>query len=116
MTPYRHPYPITAYRPVGQDSPRTYVDMGRLGAVVGLCGAGAANLWRLQRDEISRTTAVVDTLRVGVASGLATAAASLVAGQFRSPTLSLLATLATGTAVMYALNAEHTAEENTNER
>lgn len=79
--------------------------MAKLGTVVGLAGAGAANLHRLQQGEIASREAALNTLRTGVASGLATAAATLVAGQFRSPTLALAATLLTGTAAMYALNS-----------
>lgn len=104
-------YPSTYY-PAPYAYPRSgYLEMGKLGFTVGVCGAGAANLRRYQGGEIERSAAVVDTLRTGVASGLATAAASLVAGQFRSPTLGLVATLATGTAVMYALSAEKTSGE-----
>lgn len=84
----------------------SYLELGKLGAVVGLCGAGAANIRRLQADEVTRGEALFDTLRTGVAAGLATATAGFVANQFRSTTLSLVATLATGTAMMYVLNTE----------
>ena len=87
------------------------VELGKMGAVVGICGAGATNLHRLRREQVGGAEAVVDTLKAGVATGVATAAAGLVAGQFRSSSLSLLATLATGTAVMYMLNLE--SKENT---
>lgn len=80
-------------------------EMARLGAVVGATGAAAANLHRLQQREVSGAEAAMNTARVGVASGLATVAATLVARQFRSPTLALAATLVTGTAAMYALNS-----------
>jgi len=80
-------------------------EAGKFGAVVGLCGAGAVNLHRLQADELSRREATIDTLRTGVAAGVATAAATLVASQFRGSVLPLLATLATGTALMYAFTA-----------
>lgn len=83
------------------------VELGKFGAVVGLCGAGAANLHRLQAEQITPGEAIVDSLRTGAAAGLATAAASLVAGQFRSGTLSLAATLVTGAAVMYLLQGPH---------
>jgi hypothetical protein len=81
------------------------VELGKFGAVVGLCGAGAANLRRLQEDRITRGEAVVDTLRMGAAAGVATAAATMVASQFRSGVLSLAATLVTGGAVMYLLQS-----------
>ena len=87
------------------------VELGKLGAIVGLCGAGATNLHRIRREEISGGEALVDTLKTGVAAGVATATAGLVARQFSSSPLSLVATLATGTAVMYMLNLE--SKENT---
>jgi hypothetical protein len=100
-------YPVATH-PRWPSSPDTnrYLELGKFGAVVGLCGAGAANLRRMQRDEITGSEALFDSLRTGVAAGLATATAGLVASQFRSSLLSLAATLATGTAVMYALNTE----------
>jgi len=101
------------YNQQAQAMPSGLVEMGKLGAIVGICGAGAHNLKRLRREEIEPSNALADTLRVGVASGLATATAALVAGAFRpSPLLSLVATLATGTAVMYALSQESTATPN----
>lgn len=99
-------YPVTPYRQPLPSTSANYVEMGRIGAIVGLCGAGAINIRRMQQDGARSTDAIVDTLKVGVASGLATAAATLVANQFRNSSLSLLATLAAGTAVMYALNSE----------
>lgn len=85
-----------------------YLELGKLGAVVGLCGAGATNLRRVQADQVTGGEALFDTLRTGVAAGLATATAGFVANQLRHPAASFLATLVTGTAVMYILNAETT--------
>lgn len=85
-----------------------YLELGKFGAVVGLCGAGAANLRRLQAEQVTPGEALFDTLRTGVAAGLATATARFVADRFRSSALSLAATLVTGTAVMYTLNTEAT--------
>lgn len=82
------------------------VEMGKIGAVVGLCGAAAANLHRLQAGEVDRRGAALDTLRGGAIAGVATAAATLVGSRFGSDLLGLAATLATGTAVVYALTAE----------
>ncbi|WP_462322491.1 hypothetical protein [Halochromatium sp.] len=93
------PYTMTPY------NPSALFQMAKLGTVIGLTGAGAANLHRLQHGEVSSSEAALNTLRTGVASGVATAAATLVASQFRSPTLALAATLVTGTATMYALNS-----------
>lgn len=100
-------HPITSHqRQSSAPGTNSYLELGKLGAVVGLCGAGAANLRRLQADKVTRGEALFDTLRTGVAAGLATATAGFVANQFRSPTVSLFATLATGTAMMYVLNTE----------
>lgn len=84
------------------------VEMGKLGAVVGLCGAGAASLHRLQAGELDTRDALLETLRGGAVAGVATAAATLVGARVGSGLLSLAATLATGTAVAYALTAEST--------
>lgn len=86
-------------------SPSAAFQMAKLGTLIGLTGAGAMNLHRYQQGELAPSEAALNTLRAGVASGLATAAATLVASQFRSPTLAIAATLVTGTAAMYALNA-----------
>jgi LytS/YehU family sensor histidine kinase len=118
MSQYEHPYwypPAAAsadlshsgslaVRPAAPAHPNTLFEMAKLGTVIGLTGAGAANLHRLQQGEVEAGDAALNTVRTGVASGLATAAATLVASQFRSPTLALAATLVTGTAAMYALN------------
>ncbi len=94
-------------RPSATTSPfANVVELGKLGAVVGLCGAGAASLHRLQAGEIDGRTAALETLRGGAVAGVATAAATLVASRFSPGLLSLAATLATGTAVAYALTAE----------
>jgi len=98
------PYNPAPYNPAPYN-PNALFQMAKLGTVIGLAGAGAANLHRLQQGEVASSEAALNTLRTGVASGLATAAATLVASQFRSPTLALAATLVTGTATMYALNA-----------
>lgn len=79
--------------------------LAKVGAVVGACGAGAQNLRRYQDQEVDPAVAITATLKASLAAGLAAGTAGLVGSQFRSsPTLSLLATLATGTAMMYALN------------
>lgn len=99
MPTYPVLYNSTSYSPVAA------FQMAKLGTLIGLTGAGAMNLHRYQQGELPPSEAALNTLRTGVASGLATAAATLVASQFRSPTLALAATLVTGTAAMYALNA-----------
>jgi hypothetical protein len=83
------------------------MDVAKLGAVVGLCGAGAHNLHRLRRHEIEPGAALAATVQGALVSDLAAGAAGLVAGALRpSPALCLLATIVTGTAVAYALTQE----------
>lgn len=112
--PYADPYagsglsPQPAYKPYGVGLFGNVVEMGKFGAVVGLCGAGAASLHRLQAGEVDRRGALVDTLRGGAVAGVATAAATLVGSRVSNGWLSLAATLAAGTAVAYALTAEST--------
>jgi len=78
--------------------------LAKLGAVVGMSGAGAVQLRRYRDRQVSREEALAATFKAGLQSGIATGVAGVVAAQFRAPTLSLLATLVSGTAVMYALN------------
>ncbi|WP_200348049.1 magnetosome protein MamC [Halochromatium glycolicum] len=104
LSPSGSPSGSPAVRTVAPSHPNALFEMAKLGTVIGLTGAGAANLHRLQQGEVEAGDAALSTVRTGVASGLATAAATLVASQFRSPTLALAATLVTGTAAMYALN------------
>ncbi|WP_200235246.1 magnetosome protein MamC [Thiohalocapsa halophila] len=114
--PYADPYAARgwshqpAYNPYGGAVGPfgNVVEMGKFGAVVGLCGAGAASLHRLQAGEVDRRGALVDTLRGGAVAGVATAAATLVGSRVSNGWLSLAATLAAGTAVAYALTAEAT--------
>jgi hypothetical protein len=74
----------------------------RFGAVVGASGAAAHNLQRMRNEGLTWQQAAADTARVGVLTGAATAAAAAAGSVFhRHPWLSLAATLATGTAVMY---------------
>lgn len=95
MNHYPVRYPSTASR--------SHYEMARIGAVAGLCGAGARNLYQVQNDRMSRSEAAMNTVRSSVTAGLAAGAASVVASQIRSPALSLIAGIATGTAVVYGL-------------
>ncbi|MCG8425899.1 MAG: magnetosome protein MamC [Chromatiales bacterium] len=81
------------------------LDAARNGAMVGAAGAAAANLHRMRQQQVDWQEAVRNTAKVGFTAGVATAAATAVGQMFaRNPVLSVVATLATGTAVMYALN------------
>lgn len=82
---------------------RSHYEMARIGAVAGICGAGARNLQRLRHHQIDRSEAAVDTLRAGLTAGLAAGAASVVSSRIRAPALSVIAGIATGTAVVYGL-------------
>lgn len=82
---------------------RSPYEMARIGAVAGLCGAGARNIYRLRNDEIDPAQAVINTLKASATSGLAAGAASVVSSQFRTPLVSVLAGIAAGTAVIYGL-------------
>lgn len=107
-------YRISTYPRGLSPASANLVELGKLGAVVGICGAGAHNLRRLHRNEIAPGAALTNTLGVGIASGLATASAGLVASAFRpSSLLALAVTLATGTAVMYALGQATESPEST---
>jgi hypothetical protein len=79
--------------------------MGVVGAVIGSASAAAANLKRVRRNQLSTEEAIQKTLKTGVSSGLATAAAGAVAGMFgpQRSVLTLVAMFATGAAVMYIL-------------
>ena len=79
----------------------------RTGALIGATGAAALNLHRLRDGATGWQQLVGDTVKVGLTAGVATAAATAVGRMFtRYPALSLAATFATGTAVMYVLTEQ----------
>lgn len=79
--------------------------MSAVGAIIGGTAAAAANIRRVQRNDISPEEAIRRTLKTGVNSALATAAATAVAGMLGRNRLwlSLAAMAATGATVMYLL-------------
>ncbi|MGD2118105.1 MAG: hypothetical protein PVG66_07090 [Chromatiales bacterium] len=80
------------------------LNAAKTGAVIGASGAAAVNLHRMRRDEIEWQQALRNTVAAGFTVGVATSAAAAVGRMVGSnPWLSLAATLATGTAVMYVL-------------
>ena len=112
MNPYDDPDPMQAYRPSQQTDPvqqqqqdmNLLMNAAKTGAVVGATGAAAMNLHRMRNDGMSWQEAATNTVKAGFTAGVATAAATAVGRMFvRNPTLSLAATLAAGTAVMYVL-------------
>ena len=101
-------YPMQAYA-VQQMTQQQELSMllhaARTGAMVGATGAAAVNLHRMRRNETDWRQALSNTAKVGLTAGVATAAAAAVSQLFaRHRTLSVVAGLATGTAVMYALS------------
>lgn len=112
MTQHYYPMqptqPMQSWEPPAEQQQRQDMNLllnaAKTGAVVGASGAAALNLHRMRNDGTTWQEALTDTLKVGFTAGVATAAAASVGRMFaRHPTLSLAATLATGTAVMYAL-------------
>jgi hypothetical protein len=97
-----HYYPARNVQPV-RYPPHNPYEMARIGAIAGLCGAGARNIYRVRKGEIDRAEAVVNTAKLAAVSGLAAGAAAMVSTQFRTPLISALAGIATGTAVVYGL-------------
>lgn len=113
-----HTYPM-AHR-VGAQPPGTapptewpiLMDAARTGAIVGIAGAAAMNLHRMQREGIPWQAALRSTTEAGLYAGIATAAATAVGRMAgRNPLLTLAATLTTGTAVMYALTSRRQERE-----
>ena len=97
-----HYYPVQTVQPV-RYPPHNPYEMARIGAIAGLCGAGARNIYRVRQGEIDRAEAVVNTVKLAAVSGLAAGASAMVSSQFRTPLVSALAGIATGTAVVYGL-------------
>lgn len=95
---------LDPYTPAYPSAWQTLLAAGKTGAIVGTAGAAAANLHRMQREGGSWQTALRNTAQAGLHAGIATAAATAV-GRMAGPNriLTLAATLATGTAVMYTL-------------
>jgi hypothetical protein len=88
-----------------QNDMNLLMNAAQTGAIVGATGAAAVNLHRMRNDEATWQQALTNTAKVGLSAGVATAAATAVGRMFvRHPVLSLAATLATGTAVMYVLS------------
>lgn len=81
------------------------MDAAKTGAIIGATGAAAMQLHRHHQEGISLREGVQGTVKGALHVGLAATAATAVGQLFRnSSALSLAATLATGTAVMYVLN------------
>ncbi len=121
MNPYNHPYPMQPYNPPNPIDPaqqqqqdmNLLMNAAKTGAVVGVTGAAAMNLHRMRNDGLSWQAAATNTVKAGFTAGVATAAATAVGRMFvRHPALSLAATLAAGTAVMYVLTDKKTEADN----
>lgn len=82
------------------------MNAGIFGTVVGGTAALAANLHKVQDDEMTMKQAFVDSLAKGAGAGVATAAAAGVVSTFRtSGFTSLVLMAATATGVGYVLNS-----------
>jgi hypothetical protein len=83
------------------------LNAAKTGALIGATGAAALNLHRMRSAEANWQQALTNTAKVGLTAGVATAAATAVGRMFvRYPALSMAATFATGTAVMYVLSEQ----------
>lgn len=103
MQPGGHMQP---YAPNPQDPQyqlHVLLDAAKTGAVIGAAGAAAVQLHRYQQEGITWEQAARGTAKGALQVGLAATAATAVGRLFDNSALSLAATLATGTAVMYAL-------------
>ena len=91
----------------GSYLPSNYaMSAGIFGTVVGGTAALAANLHKVQDDQMTMRQAFVDSLAKGAGAGVATAAAAGVASSFRTSGLtSLVLMAATATGVGYVLNS-----------
>ncbi|AGA32308.1 hypothetical protein TVNIR_0607 [Thioalkalivibrio nitratireducens DSM 14787] len=102
LSPYpQHP---AALQP--QQELNRLLDAARTGMMVGGAGAAALHLHRMRDQGIGWQEALGSSVKTSLQAGVATAAASAVGRMFAgNPVLAAAATLATGTAVMYALTA-----------
>lgn len=87
-------------------APNYYVSAGILGTVVGGSAALAANLHKVQGNEMTMKEAVVDSVAKGAGAGVATAAATAVVSSVRLGSFaSFVLMVATATGVGYVLNS-----------
>jgi hypothetical protein len=102
VSPYGYG-PVTPYQ---QQQLNWLLDAARTGMIVGGAGAAAVNLHRMRDHDMRWQEALGSTIKTSLKAGAATAAASAVGRLFAGhPALAVAATVATGTAVMYALTS-----------
>lgn len=109
----RHYYPVAHVSHVQQHAWQQRHDLqlllnaAKTGAMIGATGAAALSLHRIRSREANWQQALTHTAKVGLTAGVATAAATAVGRMFmRYPVLSMAATFATGTAVVYVLTEQ----------
>lgn len=109
----QHYYPLAHLPPTQPHAWQERHDMqlllnaAKTGALIGATGAAALGLHRIRHQEAHWQQALASTAKAGLTAGVATAAATAVGRMFmRYPALSLAATFATGTAVMYVLTEQ----------
>lgn len=101
MAPYAH-HPTLSH----QQELNVLLDAARTGMIVGGAGAAALNLHRMRDHGMGWQEALGSTLKTSLKAGAATVAATAVGRMFPgNPALAIAATLATGTAVMFALTS-----------
>ena len=102
MSRYDHG-PATPYQ---QQEVSWLLEATRTGMIVGGAGAAALNLHRMRDHGMGWQEALGTTLKTSLKAVTATAAASAIGRMFAgNPAFAVVATLATGTAVMYALTS-----------
>ena len=79
------------------------LDAAKTGAMIGATGAAAMQLHRYQNEGVTWQEAARATATGALQVGTAVTAATAVGRLFNNSALSTIASLATGTAVMYAL-------------
>jgi hypothetical protein len=90
----------------------TLVRLATVGAVVGGSAAAAANLARMQHQEINVNQMLASTAKTTVSSALATAVAGAVAGAVAEQGLVRLGVMfATGAAVLYGIERSSARQE-----
>lgn len=84
---------------------RPVVNAFKNGAMIGMTGATAINLYYYSKGQVAPDEAVKSVIRAGATTGLAAGAAKAAGTVFHDqPVLSFLASFAAGTAVAYALS------------
>lgn len=108
---YQHA-PKQGYGYTGLNMYQVY-DAAKTGMLIGGTGTAALQIYRYQKQQITWQEAVTETVKGSVQTGLAASAATIAGSIFnQNRALSLTASIAAGTAVMYLLNKAKKEESN----